>query len=172
MKLVIIGMGNTLLSDDGAGIAVAERLAEIFRDNEAVDVIPASWGGFRIIDLLAGYDAAIIIDAAKTDEVPIGCIRKFIPADFVHSVRMVSFHDVNFATALEFAQQMDIPMPQDISIYTIEVEDITTISEELTATVHSVVEVCVQRILKEVKSFNQHWEFWKNEKSITPLLHF
>jgi hydrogenase maturation protease len=151
MKLIIIGMGNTLLSDDGVGIVVAERLAEIFRGNDAVEVIPASWGGFRIIDLLSGYDEAIIIDAVKTEEVPAGSIRKFTPADIVHSLRMVSFHDINFATALEFARQLNIPMPEKISIYAIEVENITTISEELTLKVQAAVEICVQEILKEIK---------------------
>lgn len=152
MKILILGMGNTLLSDDGIGIVIANKLQEIHKGNEFVDVRETSWGGFRIIDLLSGYDSAIIIDALKTGEQPVGTIRKFTPSDFVHSVRMTAFHDINFVTALQFAQQLDIPMPSDISVYTIEVAETELISENLTPGVRSSVERCVKEIQKEINA--------------------
>ena len=152
MKIVILGMGNTLLSDDGIGIVIANKLHDIYEENEFVDVRETSWGGFRIIDLLSGYDSAIVIDAIKTGEQPVGTIQRSTPSDFVHSVRMTAFHDINFATALEFARQLGIPMPKDISIYTIEVEETERICENLTHSVRSAVEQCINEIKKEVNA--------------------
>ena len=158
MKIVILGMGNTLLTDDGIGIVIANKLHELYDDHECVDVKETSWGGFRIIDLLSEYDSAVVIDAIKTGDQPVGTIRRFKPSDFVHSVRMTAFHDINFATALQFAKQLDIPMPEDISIYTIEVEETERISENLTPKVQSAVEQCVGQIKNEIngKIMNKH----------------
>lgn len=150
MKIAILGMGNTLLSDDGVGIVIADRLRDVYEENEFVDVMETSWGGFRVIDLLSGYDSAIIIDAIKTGDQPVGTIRKFGPSDFVHTVRMTAFHDINFATALQFAKQLEIPMPEDISIYTIEVEETERITEDLTPQVRLAGERCLKYIRKEI----------------------
>jgi len=152
MRLLILGMGNTLFSDDGVGIAVVRELRERFRQNEHIEVLETSWGGFRIIDLLSGYDAAIVVDAIQTGQKPVGSIYHLQPEDFLNSVRMVSFHDINFATALEFARQMDIPMPEYISIYAIEVVDTELISEEMTPAVRPAVQQCVRKIVSEIEN--------------------
>lgn len=144
-------MGNTLLSDDGVGIAVADRLAEIFKNNPDVDVAETSWGGFRIIDLLTGYDRAIIIDAIRTGENPVGSITKLSASEMVHSVRMVSFHDINFATALEFAKELGIPMPHEISVYAIEVQELNLISEKISPKVRTAIDKCVKEVAQEIK---------------------
>ena len=152
MKLLILGMGNTLFSDDGVGIAVVRELQKCYHQNEDIAVVETSWGGFRIIDLLSGFDAAIVIDAIQTDQHPAGTIYHLQPEELVNSVRMVSFHDINFVTALEFARQMDIPMPEYISIYAIEVVETELISEEITPAVRPAVDPCVQKIIDEIEN--------------------
>jgi hydrogenase maturation protease len=59
-RIVVVGLGNPVLTDDAVGLQVAEVLAERLAGT-AVDVIQASWGGMRFIDLLAGYDRAVIV---------------------------------------------------------------------------------------------------------------
>jgi hydrogenase maturation protease len=152
MRLVILGMGNTLFSDDGVGIAVVRELKECFYQNPQIEVLETSWGGFRIIDLLSGYDAAIIVDAFRTGQKPVGSIHHLKPDDLINSVRMVSFHDINFVTALEFARQMDIPMPEYISIYAIEVAETELISEEMTPEVIPAIQRCTRKITKEIEN--------------------
>ena len=150
MKVIILGMGNTLLSDDGVGILVAKELKKIIPENHFIEIAETSWGGFRIIDLLTGFDKAIIIDSIKTGSKPRGSIHYFKPADMVPSIRMVAFHDINFNTALEFAKQYGISMPDDISIYAIEVTDTETIAERCTPPVQRAVNHCTKRILDEL----------------------
>jgi hydrogenase maturation protease len=145
-------MGNTLFSDDGVGIAVVRELQKRFHQNENIDVVETSWGGFRIIDLLNGYDVAIVVDAIRTGQKPVGTIYHLQPENLVHSVRMISFHDINFVTALEFARQMDIPMPQCISIYAIEVAETELISEKMTPDLIPAIKQCAQKIIKEIEN--------------------
>jgi len=101
---------------------------------------------------LSGYDAAIVVDAIQTGQKPAGAIYHLQPENLLNSVRMVSFHDINFVTALEFARQMDIPMPDYISIYAIEVAETELISEEMTPAVTSAVQQCARKIVSEIEN--------------------
>jgi len=149
-SVLILGMGNKLFGDDGVGIVIAEKLKGLLSDRKSVTVKTTNWGGFRVIDLLSGFDRAIIIDAFQTNSQPPGCISKYDYNEIIHSVRMISFHDINFATAVEFAKQMDIPMPESITIYGIEIINTNEFSEELTKEVEASVDKCVPIIMNEL----------------------
>lgn len=149
-KIIILGMGNKLFGDDGVGIVIAEKLKEIISDHPQIKVEETNWGGFRIIDLLSGFKTAIIIDALRTRKKPAGFIHKLDYKELIHSVRMVSFHDVNFATAVEFAKEINILMPKEILVYAIEINEVDHFSEELTKEVSNAVDNCIQLILDEL----------------------
>jgi hydrogenase maturation protease len=149
--LIILGMGNKFFGDDGVGIIIAEKLSHTLKDQNNITVEETNWGGFRIIDLLSGYKNAIVVDALKTGKEPAGYIHKLDYKDFVHSVRMVSFHDVNFATAVEFAKEIGRAMPENIIVFAIEVEETSYFTETLTPKVEEAIDVCIQMIMKEIK---------------------
>jgi hydrogenase maturation protease len=148
--LIILGMGNKFFGDDGVGIIIAEKLSDTFKDQKNIAVEETNWGGFRIIDLLSGYKSAIVIDALKTGKKPAGHIHKLDYKNFVHSVRMVSFHDVNFATAVEFAKEIGRTMPENITVFAIEVEATDHFSETLTPKVEEAIDTCIQMIMEEI----------------------
>ena len=149
--LIILGMGNKFFGDDGVGIIIAEKLSDTLKNHQNITVEETNWGGFRIIDLLSGYKNAIVVDALKTGNKPAGHIHKLDYKDFVHSVRMVSFHDVNFATAVEFAKEIGRPMPDNISVFAIEVEETDHFSETLTPKVEEAIDTCIRKIMEEIK---------------------
>jgi hydrogenase maturation protease len=151
-EIIILGMGNKFFGDDGVGIIIAERLKEILKDIPEVTVEETNWGGLRIIDLLSGYKSAIIIDALKTGKQSAGYIHKLDYKDLIHSVRMISFHDVNFATAVELAKELSIPMPGDITVYAVEINQSDYFIEELSEEVNAAVDKCVQLIFDEVNT--------------------
>jgi hydrogenase maturation protease len=151
-RTIVLGMGNTLLGDDGVGILIARRAKALLAGNPQVCIEETEWGGFRIIDLLSGFRRAIIVDAVKTGAQSPGFIHLFEDADLVHSVRMVSFHDVNFATAVAFARQMEIPMPRKISVYAIEVDETTMLREGLSSQVQAAVDTCARLIISQIRS--------------------
>lgn len=148
--LIILGMGNGLFGDDGAGIVAAEILREHLTEFPEVVLETTSWGGFRIIDLFEGFSSAIVIDAIQTGKKPLGFIHQFSHADLINSVRMVSFHDINFATAIEFAKSLNINMPTDITVYAIEIEQVNEFSEGLTSIIQQSVEDCVHLIINRL----------------------
>lgn len=145
-----MGLGNPILSDDSVGIRVAEALQSRF-NQEDITVMETSLAGLNMLDLLADYDRAIIIDAIKTVRGRVGQIYRLEPEAFAATQHTANPHDVNFATALELGKRLALPLPQQITIFAIEVADTTTFSEECTPDVRQAIPVCVKMILEELQ---------------------
>jgi hydrogenase maturation protease len=63
-RILIAGMGNILRGDDGVGVRVAQRLAGSMTLPAGVTVIEVGIGGIHLVqELMAGYDALVIVDA-------------------------------------------------------------------------------------------------------------
>jgi len=158
MKTLVLGLGNTILSDDGVGIRVAHELKSSF-EREEVTVMEASMAGLDMLDLLTSYDKAIIIDAIHTREGKAGQIYRLGPEAFVATEHASSSHDVDFATALELGRRLSIPLPKEIIIFAIEVEDVATFNERCTPKVEQAVPVVVNMIVEELaeKCYSKKW---------------
>ena len=150
MKTLILGLGNPILSDDGVGLRVAAEL-EGRLDHQEVTVMDTSMAGLSLLDVLAGYDRAIIIDAIQTVGGEAGDVYRLEAEGFNITRHAASPHDVNFATALELGHRLGLALPQQIVIFAIEVADVTTFSEECTPEVRRAIPVCVEMIIQELK---------------------
>ncbi|MFC2049921.1 hydrogenase maturation protease [Chloroflexota bacterium] len=149
-KTLILGLGNSLLSDDGVGLSVAAELKSRL-DQSDINVMETSVAGLSLLDLLVGYDRAIIIDAIQTLDGKPGQIYRLDPEAFDTTRRTISPHDVNFTTALKFGKKVGLPLPQEIVIFAIEVSDVSTFSEEYTPQVKRAIPTCVEMVLQELK---------------------
>lgn len=149
MKTIILGLGNPILSDDGVGVWVARALEGRLNQPD-VTVMETSVAGLDFLELLVGYDRAIIIDAIQTNAGKAGQVYRFEPEAFNATRHAATPHDVNFATALELGNRLSLALPQQIIIFAIEVEDVTTFSEECTPKVRGAIPVCVEMIIQEI----------------------
>ncbi|MEI6724985.1 MAG: hydrogenase maturation protease, partial [Actinomycetes bacterium] len=64
---LVLGMGNPILSDDGVGLLVAERLRGTSLPH-GVEVLQSEVGGLRLLELVRGFTRVIIIDALKSSD--------------------------------------------------------------------------------------------------------
>ncbi len=149
MKTVVLGLGNTILCDDGVGPRVAREL-EGRVDPEKVSVLEAAVGGLALLDLMVGCDRAIIVDAIQTQDGKPGQIYRLAPDAFDSTLHVASPHDVNFATALEFGRRLELPLPREIVIFAIEAADVATFREECTPDVAKTIPDCVEMVLREL----------------------
>ncbi len=70
-RILVAGMGNVLRHDDGLGVEAAKRLSASGTLPEHVKVIEVGIGGIHLVqELMAGYDALIIIDALERGSAP------------------------------------------------------------------------------------------------------
>jgi hydrogenase maturation protease len=154
MKTLILGMGNTLISDDGIGIVTLRYLEKILSHESDITFCETSWGGFRIIDLLEGFDYAVVIDAIKTNNKPIGYIYQYKPSDLLPTLRLTSYHDINFITALNLAETMEAKIPSDIDIFAIEVEENRCINETINPSLWDSIVECSRKIVEKLNEKN------------------
>ena len=154
MNSLILGMGNTLLSDDAIGIIIKRYLERILKDVCRTDFRETSWGGFRIIDLLRGYDFVIVIDSIKTGKSPAGYIHHLNLNDLLPTLRLNSYHDINFITAIKLAETYNEKMPENIEILAIEVDNTNIIQEQLSKEISDSIYSCSLEIIKILENKN------------------
>lgn len=71
--MIIIGIGQSLRGDDGAGLAAVQlwqRLYASSANHDSVRVELAELPGLGLLDMLLGADAAILVDAVCSGEKP------------------------------------------------------------------------------------------------------
>ncbi len=144
-RVVIVGLGNPLLTDDAIGVRAAERLATRLAGT-GVDVVQSAWGGMRFVDLLAGYDRAIIVDAIEWRRGPPGTIYRLTPDEAIPTLRAVSYHDVSLGTALALGRTLDIPLPAETVFFAVEAQETRTFGEQLTPAVEAALPELVARV--------------------------
>ena len=117
-EIVIIGVGNEYLTDDGVGIFIARKLK--------AENLPETRIGFNIgeaaslLDSWNSSDTVVLVDAVKSGALP-GQIYRFkaqiplIPKGFINS----STHDFGIAAAVELARVLN-RLPRFLIIYGIE----------------------------------------------------
>ena len=150
-RVVVVGLGNEILGDDAIGILVARELEARHRGGE-VTVVESSWGGMRFLDLLAGYDAAIIVDAIQWRG-PAGTIHRLSPEQAIPTVRATSFHDIPLGHALRLGGMLGIPMPSRVVFLAIEVTDTSTVGTR----VHPAVAAAIPSAVAEVEAQLAAW---------------
>ncbi len=78
--VLVLGIGNTLLSDEGIGVHVLRRLHDEYGDDAGIDFIDGGTLGFTLAAPIASAARLIVIDAAQLDAEP-GTVRCFLDDD-------------------------------------------------------------------------------------------
>jgi len=132
-RVVILGIGNTILSDEGVGVQAAFALREGHVLPTGVEVIDGGTAGMELLDALADVDLLLVLDAVKARRAPgtVVCLTgSEVPVFFRSklSPHQVSICDV--LASLEFAGHA----PHDLVLVGVEPESLE-LGLELTPTV-------------------------------------
>lgn len=147
---IVLGLGNPLMSDEGIGVRIVERLQKRATQFPEVEFLDAGTGGMNVLHLIANRKKAIIVDCALMGQAP-GTICRFAPDD-VKSVKQVShfsLHDVDILKVLELSRQLD-ECPPEVIIFGIEPEKVeqgTTLSLILAARMGEYVQLVGNSLL-------------------------
>lgn len=112
MNILILGVGNLLMQDEGVGVRAIEELEKRFRIPPAVELLDGGTAGLELLNQLAGRDALIIVDAVHSGKPP-GTLVRFegeqVPAVFR---RKISPHQLGISDLLAAARLMDLLPPR------------------------------------------------------------
>ena len=159
MRVLIVGVGNVLHGDDGFGVEVARRL-ETTELPDGVTVAETGIGGIHLVhELMAGYDALIVVDAVDHGRPP-GTVLviepdvldvKELPVEQRHDL-MADMHLATPELALMVARAVGV-LPDQTLIVGCQPVEINTLGIGLTAQVTDSVDVAIREILRCVGEF-------------------
>ena len=152
-KILVLGLGNTIVSDDGVGIYVAGKYGESSRNaGGRVEVTCTSKSGVELLPLLEGYESAVVVDAIKTAGGRPGTVYTFEMDDLSATLHTVSPHSVNVFTAVELGKACGLDMPGRVLVLAVEIEDNVNFGEKCTPGVDAAVPDAVKMLDKLVES--------------------
>jgi len=125
---LLLALGNPLMGDDGVALLAARALRRRYR--EEIDINESPVAGFALLDLLTGYNRALIIDASATGDAPPGTIREFTREDFTADIS-ASPHYAGLPDVLALGGRLGVPLPGEIRILGMEIETPGVIREGL-----------------------------------------
>lgn len=103
---LILGIGNTLLSDEGAGVHAIRLLGERYPDSHHVTFLDGGTLSFTLAGPIEEADHLIVIDAAQLGAAP-GTVRVFVEEEmdhFIGSQKKRSVHEVGLVDLLSIAR--------------------------------------------------------------------
>ena len=149
-NVLILGLGNPLLGDEGIGVRVVEELARL-KLPDGVSVVEGGTAGLGLIALMEGYERVIVVDAADMGHPP-GHVVRFTPSDakFKTAGGPLSLHQVGLGEVLALAQALEVA-PAALIIIGVQpgrVEGRTRLSPELEGAIPQIIRI----VLKELKA--------------------
>jgi hydrogenase maturation protease len=153
-KVVIIGIGNVILGDEGVGVHVLNRLKQE-KTLKGVELIEGGVGGIALLNFIKNARVAIFIDSvAGTNP---GKIHRFTQTDLDKKIKTklhpMSLHDIGLAEMIKIGDTLyPDEMPKEIVIYGVEIAQLRMYSAELSEKVSASVDKVVKLIIDEVKN--------------------
>ena len=142
--VVVVGLGNLLMTDEGAGLHVIYELMAISERFGHVEFIELGSSPMSLVHVIAGRQKAILIDCAWMDQ-PAGTIRRFTPDDVISNKATVYFslHEGDLLGELELSRQLG-EHPDEVIIFGIQPKSMVPgedLSPELRERLESYIEI-------------------------------
>jgi hydrogenase maturation protease len=145
-RVLVLGIGNILMMDEGVGNRVATDLQANYRFPADVAVMDAGTMGLGMMHLFRGVEFLLVADAVDGTGHPAGTVVRVSPEDFAPNQVLHSLHDVRLIDVLNAAKMIEI-MP-DAECIGIQVENMSP--EVLTIGLTQTVEAALPRAIAAV----------------------
>jgi hydrogenase maturation protease len=149
MNVLVLGIGNVLMTDDSVGIRVINELERRFRFPENVELLDGGTSGIELLSYIVNRDYLIIVDAIKSD-LPPGTVVKVegedVPAKFM---TRISPHQLGLSDLLA-AATLTGELPKQMVLFGIEPK-LVALGLEMTDEVKGSFEKLLGVVVDELK---------------------
>ena len=150
MSLVILGLGNDLLGDDGIGLLAAEALRG--REGPGTSIQTSVQAGLYLLESLQGFEDAIVIDSVLGDHP--GTVRELRGAE-LQEVSVPSAHYVGLPEALALARASGLNVPRRLRIFGVEIG----VAQEIGSAPSAAVMASIPRVAESVARAAEEWGY-------------
>jgi hydrogenase maturation protease len=151
--ILVLGVGNTLMGDDGVGIRVVEMLAD---EDIPPNVVLKEAGlpGWGLPSWFEGMSTVLLIDAVQMGQEP-GSWKRFNTDDLqiVMENNTLSLHQNDLACGLALSQAMNL-MPENLLLYGIEPAN-TAPGDDLSPEVEASLPELIKNILLDLEKIKE-----------------
>ncbi len=159
--ILILGIGNYLMGDEGVGVHTARRL-QAMNQLPDIEVVDGGTGGFYLLQYFEDHDAVILVDATLDNNEP-GTIRLIEPKFAKDFPRAMSTHDIGLRDMVNALQLMN-KMPH-IYLFVVSIESIQQQGIELTPR----IERAMPALLQKVTALAQKLELEENINEVAAM---
>jgi hydrogenase maturation protease len=152
LSVLVLGIGNLVMSDDAVGVIVAQRLQEQYRFPDNVEIMDGGTLGLDLLPKLENITNLIMIDAVETGKAAGTCVRLSGQELPIALQTKVSPHQMGLKDLLAVSELMG-HSPKEMVLIGVQPGSIE-MEVGLTPEVEAQVETLVSNVLTELA----HWE--------------
>jgi hydrogenase maturation protease len=150
LKTLVLGIGNTLLGDDGAGVRIVRQVSQQITSCD-VTFKETSAAGLNLLDVILGYDRLIVVDAILCAETDTGKVFRLSPDEVDSSNGSVSLHSCGLDAALKLAGKLyQDQVPRQATVIAVGIREVDQVSETLTAEVEAALPKAAELVRSEI----------------------
>ncbi|MCL4550824.1 MAG: hydrogenase maturation protease [Bacteroidetes bacterium] len=150
-KILVLGIGNVLMEDEGAGVEVIRRL-ENENLPENVEILDGGTGGFHLLTQLGGYKVIIMVDATLDNDEE-GTIKLTEPKFATDFPKALSAHDIGLKDLVESLILLN-EFPK-IYLFTISIKHFHNVSMQLSPAIQNAIPQTAEKVVELIDRLNQ-----------------
>lgn len=150
MEILVLGVGNVLLTDEGVGVRALKELERHYTFSENVELLDGGTAGIELLRHISNRDYLIIIDCMKCGQEP-GTVVRVEGSDVPAAFRTrISPHQLGLSDLLAAAMLTD-ELPKKVVLFGVEPESID-IGLDLTDRVEASLEKLIGAVVDELRA--------------------
>ena len=150
--VLVLGMGNILLEDEGLGIHALNRLRLLFEGSEEIEFVDGGTSGMALVDMISKRKHLLVLDAVQTGDPPGTLARMSGNGVPVYFGLKVTPHQLGLADVLASLTLMD-EQPDSVTVLGL-VPHSLEMSLELSDLISSNLDKLVEAAVNELRGLN------------------
>jgi len=151
-KVVVIGLGNILMEDEGIGVHVANHLEEKYHFSPEIEIVDGGTSGLDLLPFFDQENSVLIIDAVNFHMAP-GTVGVLKDDDILAQLDpKISLHHLGLSDLISVSDLLD-KKPHRMTLLGIQPESMDNLDLEMTATIKGVFDKIVHNALDLLKEW-------------------